>query len=262
MTGPTTRTMTLTLVGFLSTACGTPAETLDEVRHNQCPDLQCRGIARRYSSSNPTDSSQISPLNAYDQSCSKTSPSLTRAERPSIISKNPKDRGPDADGLNRFSHCIRTSRTPTMERVTVALTAECQRSWDCMAEKGSQWREPHWLRESSLIFITTMRKLEAEKPTWLLEPRDLLSSPIHQLHSAGHAVIVGGDTNLHRFDPADDPVLSAFESDNNLTDACGFLGCGTESIDRFFFRQRHRQLHAFKLALCSRVCQRHRKRPI
>ena len=57
-----------------------------------------------------------------------------------------------------------------------------------------------------------------------------------QLHSAGHAVIVGGDTNLHRFDPADDPVLSAFESDNNLTDACSFLNCGTESIDRFFFR--------------------------
>jgi hypothetical protein len=57
-----------------------------------------------------------------------------------------------------------------------------------------------------------------------------------QTHSAGNAVLIGGDTNLDRYGPRDGPVLEAFEQDNGLTDACHFLDCGTESIDRFLFR--------------------------
>ena len=39
-----------------------------------------------------------------------------------------------------------------------------------------------------------------------------------------------------RFGVWDGPIMTAFEADNGLTDACHFLECGTESIDRFFFR--------------------------
>jgi hypothetical protein len=57
-----------------------------------------------------------------------------------------------------------------------------------------------------------------------------------QTYSVGNAVLIGGDTNLHRFDPVDGPLLEAFEEDNALSDSCRFLECGTESIDRFLFR--------------------------
>lgn len=55
-------------------------------------------------------------------------------------------------------------------------------------------------------------------------------------HSAGKAVIVAGDTNLHGFDPTDEPVLAAFMAAQDLTDSCRSLDCGEESIDRVLHR--------------------------
>ena len=55
-------------------------------------------------------------------------------------------------------------------------------------------------------------------------------------YSAGHAVIVGGDTNLGGFDPDDEPVLRDFMDRVPLRDACRTLGQGPDTIDRFFFR--------------------------
>lgn len=58
-------------------------------------------------------------------------------------------------------------------------------------------------------------------------------------HSAGHAVILGGDTNLNvtRPDrPLDGQVWSRFLADTGLVDACSFLTCGDDDIDKFAFR--------------------------
>ncbi|GIW73003.1 MAG: hypothetical protein KatS3mg102_2545 [Planctomycetota bacterium] len=54
--------------------------------------------------------------------------------------------------------------------------------------------------------------------------------------AAGRALIVAGDTNLHGFDPQDEPVLQDFMAATGLADSCRFLGCGQERIDRVLFR--------------------------
>lgn len=54
-------------------------------------------------------------------------------------------------------------------------------------------------------------------------------------YSAGRAVIVAGDTNLHGNDPEDEPVLQAFMASAGLQDVARTLG-KPESIDRIFFR--------------------------
>ncbi|MCI0636449.1 MAG: endonuclease, partial [Actinobacteria bacterium] len=54
--------------------------------------------------------------------------------------------------------------------------------------------------------------------------------------SAGRALIVAGDMNLHGFDPVDEPVLQAFLGSTGLADACRTLGCPVETIDRVLLR--------------------------
>lgn len=55
--------------------------------------------------------------------------------------------------------------------------------------------------------------------------------------SAGRAVIVGGDFNLHGDDEEDVAVLQSFYDSTGLADACSALGCPEpERIDRFLFR--------------------------
>jgi len=49
-------------------------------------------------------------------------------------------------------------------------------------------------------------------------------------------LVVAGDTNLDGGDPADEPLIERLLSGANLQDACRFLGCGDEQIDRVFFR--------------------------
>ena len=55
-------------------------------------------------------------------------------------------------------------------------------------------------------------------------------------HAAGHAILMGGDFNLHGFDPIDEPVLQKLMTEVNLIDGCRFLECEEEIIDRIFFR--------------------------
>ena len=54
--------------------------------------------------------------------------------------------------------------------------------------------------------------------------------------SAGKAVIVAGDTNLKRSRPDDVESLEHLLSEANLQEACLFLNCEQESIDRVLFR--------------------------
>lgn len=56
------------------------------------------------------------------------------------------------------------------------------------------------------------------------------------IRSAGRAVIVAGDTNLHRDDPEDVPPLDALLDGAGLSDACDTLQCGDDRIDRVMYR--------------------------
>jgi endonuclease/exonuclease/phosphatase family metal-dependent hydrolase len=54
--------------------------------------------------------------------------------------------------------------------------------------------------------------------------------------TAGAALLVAGDTNLHEDRPEDMVILDAFLDVTGLTDACRYLDCGDERYDRIMFR--------------------------
>ncbi|HET8929464.1 MAG TPA: hypothetical protein VFN21_02280, partial [Acidimicrobiales bacterium] len=57
-------------------------------------------------------------------------------------------------------------------------------------------------------------------------------------HSDGHAVIVGGDMNLHTDRPVDGDVWQTFLAATRLTDVCEAVDCGADAdvIDKIAFR--------------------------
>ena len=57
-------------------------------------------------------------------------------------------------------------------------------------------------------------------------------------HSEGHAVVLGGDTNLHTDESPDDEVWADFLETTGLTDVCEEVDCGADAdqIDKFAFR--------------------------
>lgn len=57
-------------------------------------------------------------------------------------------------------------------------------------------------------------------------------------HSAGQAVIVGGDFNLRRTRPTDAETFDVFRERTGLTDVCEVVDCGADDdeIDKFLFR--------------------------
>lgn len=57
-------------------------------------------------------------------------------------------------------------------------------------------------------------------------------------HSAGHAVIIGGDFNLHTDRPDDKAVFDDLLDTAGLTDVCAVVDCGedVDRIDKFVFR--------------------------
>jgi hypothetical protein len=54
--------------------------------------------------------------------------------------------------------------------------------------------------------------------------------------SEGAAVLIAGDTNLHRDDPEDLAILDKLTQEADVQDVCEYLDCGIDKIDRFFFR--------------------------
>ena len=56
--------------------------------------------------------------------------------------------------------------------------------------------------------------------------------------SEGRAVLFLADTNLHRSDPTDLPLLERLEEEAGLSDACEEVGCSEpDHIDRLMFRE-------------------------
>ncbi len=57
-------------------------------------------------------------------------------------------------------------------------------------------------------------------------------------HSAGRAVILAGDTNLHTDRPGAGAIWDGFLAATGLTDVCGAVDCGADAdaIDKFAFR--------------------------
>lgn len=185
---------------------------------------------------------QISPLlNAYDIALvqedfwyhAELSADAEHAFRSAPWSERPSL--PDiGDGLNRFS------RSPFSDHERVGW-GDCEGatdcSSDCLATKGWSWAR-HTLSEGIQIDVYNLHN-EAGGCPRDFEIRDAamrgLVTAIEE-RSAGRAVIVGGDFNLHLDDPLDRPSYEALSNGAGLTDACLELACGSNTIDRILYR--------------------------
>jgi len=139
------------------------------------------------------------------------------------------------DGLNRFSQWPWSSLQRTQ---WVACFGDATSgASDCLAEKGFSLARTD-LGEGVIVDIYN-HHAEAgggsEDVAARTEGYDQFIAYIQE-HSAGSALIVGGDMNLHGDDPDDAPILQRFKDEAGLTDVCEYLSCGDDHIDRFLFR--------------------------
>lgn len=139
------------------------------------------------------------------------------------------------DGLNRFSWL------PFDPELTRVRWAECNGttggSGDCLANKGFSLAS-HELAEGVTLTVVNLHAEAGGGPDDVAARTtgyEQLAAYLGE-HHAGEALLVAGDTNLHGFDPDDEPILERFLEDAALTDACRSLECGEEHIDRFLFR--------------------------
>ena len=138
------------------------------------------------------------------------------------------------DGLNRFS------RTPFQGHTRTpwpGCSGHLDCSSDCLATKGSSVAR-HTLAEGVEVDIYNVHMEAGGCP----EDYTIREASIQQLLdqmanvSEGVAVVMAGDWNLHPDDPQELPQLNRLIEEGGLTDACWFLDCGDERIDRVFYR--------------------------
>jgi hypothetical protein len=138
------------------------------------------------------------------------------------------------DGLNRFSRSPFQGHTRT-PWPGCSGTLDC--SSDCLATKGSSVAR-HTLAEGVEVDVYNLHMEAGGCP----EDYAIREASIQQLLgqmadlSEDVAVVMAGDWNLHPDDPQDLPQLHRLVEEGGLTDACWFLDCGDERIDRVFFR--------------------------
>jgi len=149
-------------------------------------------------------------------------------ERPSAIV---------ADGLNRMSRLFFDVD------VVRRRWAECHNSAaDCLSLKGFSMARMV-LTPGFTVDVYNLHMEAGGDP----EDDQLRDDAVTQMGafmseiSAGNAVIVGGDFNLHTNGEPDATTFQRLLSENGLTDVCAFLGCPDPGrIDKFLFRNSDR----------------------
>ena len=138
------------------------------------------------------------------------------------------------DGLNRFS------RFPLGEltRVTwIECNGALDCSSDCLTTKGFSVSAIE-LADGLVLDLYNLH-MDAGGCDGDLRARRVQTEQLLQkirTRSAGRAVIVAGDTNLKRSRPDDVEALEHLLSEANMQEACLFLNCRQETIDRVLFR--------------------------
>jgi len=183
------------------------------------------------------DPNPLEPLRTYHedlvvdanhphQSISKPAPLGTDPGRPSAIL---------SDGLNRLSHVPfeLTDRAPWAECVGLTNSGS-----DCLALKGFSMARTSFA--PGIVVDVYNLHMEAGGSD---EDNQLRDDQVAQLvgyivaNSAGNAVIVGGDFNLHSDSAPDDVPFQALLDGASLQDVCVAVGCpDTNRIDKFLFR--------------------------
>lgn len=137
-----------------------------------------------------------------------------------------------ADGLNRFA------RFP-FEAVTRVPWADCHLSAaDCLALKGFSFARTSLAPGVAVDVYNLHMEAGGDPEDDLLRDAGVTQlSDFIQANSAGRAVIVGGDFNLHTDVEPDASQYARLLSETGLSDVCEALACPDPSrIDKFAFR--------------------------
>jgi hypothetical protein len=165
------------------------------------------------------------------QSIPKPIPVLTDSSRPTALV---------SDGLNFFSD-FRFEEPVVRVRWTGCFGDANSGAGDCLAQKGFSMAAME-LAPGVKIDVYTIHAEAGSTPM----DQSLQVADYQQLgayivaNSAGHAVILGGDTNLHiDTEPEDLAIWNTFLQTSGLTDVCQTLNCSAADnveIDRFLYR--------------------------
>jgi hypothetical protein len=138
------------------------------------------------------------------------------------------------DGLNRFSQFPFEAHE---RNAWWSCNGQLDCGSDCLATKGWSFAR-HTISEGFELDVYNLHHEAGGCDEDLVirdqATDDLIAAVMER--SAGRPVILAGDYNLHANDPVDREVLDRMAEELGLEDACWALDCGTESIDRIFFR--------------------------
>jgi len=142
------------------------------------------------------------------------------------------------DGLNRFSGF-------PLGALTRITWIECSGVWDCsndcLTTKGFSVSEIQ-LADGISVDVYNLHMDAGSCQGDIVARRVQAEQLVEEINSrsSGKAVIVAGDTNLKFSRPDDMVSLDFLLVETGLQDACRFLECGNEIIDRIMFRSSDR----------------------
>ncbi|MEP6655213.1 MAG: hypothetical protein ABJA82_17750 [Myxococcales bacterium] len=163
------------------------------------------------------------------QSIPKPIPVLTDLTRPTALV---------SDGLNFFSNF------PFQEPVTRVRWTNCfgdakVGAADCLAQKGFAMAAFEFAPGIKIDVYTLHAEAGSTEMDQSLQVADYQQLSAYILaNSAGHAVILGGDTNLHLEDPADLMIWNGFLQSTGLMEMCKTFACPTADnleVDKFAY---------------------------
>lgn len=138
-----------------------------------------------------------------------------------------------ADGLNRFA------QLPFDPNVIRIMWTNCWASAaDCLALKGFSIARTTLARGVTVDIYNLHMEAggDPQDEVFREEGVDQLLASM-STYSAGRAIIVGGDFNLHTDEEPDATTYQRLLTSAGLTDACAVVGCGDDGrIDKFAFR--------------------------
>jgi hypothetical protein len=234
------------VVALVVVGCGSGADDETPIRPQDgsfdALSYNVAGLPQGLSSSNPeANIPQISPmLNGFDLVLAQEDfayHELLVADAEHPFQSLPKEHHIQLvdDGLNRFSE-FDWDGFERVQWVSCYGDANSGAS-DCLAEKGFSWARTTFGDRVTIDVVNLHGEAGggAEDIAARAEGYAQLIAYLAD-KSAGRALIVAGDTNLHRSDPEDLVLLTQIEDELGLVDACEALACGEDHIDRFFFR--------------------------
>jgi hypothetical protein len=145
-----------------------------------------------------------------------------------------------SDGLNEFSRLYFNMYTTEHVRWKECFGGLTTGASDCLALKGFT-RTVHKLAEGVEVDVYNLHGEAGSDPEDVpLQKQDFETELADYIntHSAGRAVILGGDTNLHTNSAPDDGVWQTFRTATGLKDVCETVACGSDEyqIDKFAYR--------------------------